>query len=191
MRGSTDRTGIVDIEHLRSWIGREEQVRDNAAPGPLAGLAALLDHDAPLWAEGEVPPLAHWLYFLPRVRQSELGEDGHPQRGGFLPPVPLPRRMWAGGGLRFHRPIRIGAAIERVSTIADVTAKTGASGEMVFVTVPVPVSDPITPLKPRVSRTVPLAKLTWEFATEAAQTLWTNFGAFPQSRSSGCGSTSV
>jgi 3-methylfumaryl-CoA hydratase len=136
MRGSTEAEAArVDIEHLRTWIGREERQADVAAPAPLAGLAALLDHETPPWADGEVPPLGHWLYFLPRAPQSELGEDGHPKRGGFLPPVPLPRRMWAGGELRFHRPIPIGAAIERVSTVADVTAKAGASGEMVFVTV--------------------------------------------------------
>jgi 3-methylfumaryl-CoA hydratase len=125
----------VDIDHLRTWIGREERLRDTATAGPLAGLAALLDHETPPWPEGEVPPLGHWLYFLPRARQSEIGEDGHPRRGGFLPPVALPRRMWAGGRIDFHRPVPIGAAIERVSTIEDVTAKSGASGEMVFVTV--------------------------------------------------------
>jgi 3-methylfumaryl-CoA hydratase len=134
MPGSTDGRP-VDIDHLRTWIGREERARDIAAPGPLAGLAALLDHDAPPWTDGEVPPLGHWLYFLPRALQSALGEDGHPQRGGFLPPVPLPRRMWAGGELSFHAPIPLGAPIERVSMIDDITAKTGASGEMVFVTV--------------------------------------------------------
>jgi len=131
MHGSTD----VDIGKLKTWIGREERVRDVAASGPLEGLAALLDHHAPPWREGAVPPLGHWLYFLPRARQSALGEDGHPRRGGFLPPVPLPRRMWAGGDVSFHRPIPLGAALERVSTVEDVTARTGASGEMVFVTV--------------------------------------------------------
>jgi 3-methylfumaryl-CoA hydratase len=125
----------VGIEQLRTWIGRQAHVSDIAAPGQLSGLAALLDHETPIWPEGEVPPFGYWLYFLPRARQSEIGEDGHPQRGSFLPPVTLPRRMWAGGEIRFHRSIPIGAAIERVSTIEDVTAKSGASGEMVFVTV--------------------------------------------------------
>ncbi|WP_235399211.1 FAS1-like dehydratase domain-containing protein [Sphingomonas sp. SRS2] len=126
----------MDIEHLKSWIGREERVAGSAAPEPLAGLAALLDHDdASPWQAGEVPPLGHWLYFLPRARQSDIGEDGHPRTGGFLPPVPLPRRMWAGGGVTFHAPIMIGEPIERVSTIVDVAAKSGASGDMVFVTV--------------------------------------------------------
>ncbi|MDF7774786.1 MaoC family dehydratase N-terminal domain-containing protein [Sphingomonas sp. AOB5] len=125
----------MDIEHLKSWIGREERASDVASAAPLAGLAALLDHETPPWAEDEVPPLGHWLYFLPQARQSMIGDDGHPKRGGFLPPVPLPRRMWAGGRLKFHGAIPVGSTIERVSTIEDVTAKSGASGEMVFVTV--------------------------------------------------------
>ena len=125
----------MDIDHLKSWIGREERATQIASPEPIAGLAALLDHDTPPWADGVVPPLGHWLYFNPRVPQSQIGEDGHPMRGGFLPPVELPRRMWAGGALKFLAPIRIGTTIERVSTIDDVAAKTGASGEMIFVTV--------------------------------------------------------
>jgi 3-methylfumaryl-CoA hydratase len=125
----------LDIDHLKSWIGREERITATATAEPRAGLAALLDHSNPPWREGELPPLGHWLYFLPYVLQSEIGEDGHPRRGSFLPPVPLPRRMWAGGQLAFHAPIPIGASIERISTIADVTAKSGASGDMVFVTV--------------------------------------------------------
>ena len=70
-----------------------------------------------------LPPLWHWLYFLPMHRQSEIGPDGHAKRGGFLPPVPLPRRMWAGSQLQFHRPVRVGDAMQRTSTIADVTVK--------------------------------------------------------------------
>jgi 3-methylfumaryl-CoA hydratase len=125
----------MDIAHLKSWIGRTESASDVAAPIPLAGLAALLDHETPPWIVGELPPLSHWLYFLGHKRQSELGEDGHPKRGGFLPPVELPRRMWAGGRLTFHGAIAIGASLERRSTIKDVSAKTGATGNMVFVTV--------------------------------------------------------
>ncbi len=125
----------MDIAHLKSWIGKSESAKDIAAPGQLAGLAALLDHQTPPWPENELPPLAHWLYFLAHARQSELGEDGHPGRGGFLPPVELPRRMWAGGRIEFHAPVGIGAQMERRSTITDVAAKTGATGDMVFVTV--------------------------------------------------------
>lgn len=125
----------MDIAHLKSWIGKSESATDIVSPVPLAGLAALLDHATPPWIAGELPPLAHWLYFLDHARQSELGADGHPKRGGFLPPVELPRRMWAGGRIEFHAPIALGAKVERRSTIKDVTAKTGATGEMVFVTV--------------------------------------------------------
>jgi len=121
------------MAHLQDWIGRQEIAKGVANSDPLAGLAALLDHEAP--PTRELPPLSHWLYFLKHVRQSELGEDGHPKRGGFLPPVELPRRMWAGGRLTFHAPIPIGAALQRRSAIKGVSAKAGATGDMVFVTV--------------------------------------------------------
>lgn len=124
---------MMDIDRLRGWIGGTEIIQDLAAAAPLAGLAALLDHETPLWAAGEVPPLGHWLYFLPRARQSDIDVDGHPRRGGFLPPIDLPRRMFAGAVITFHAPIAIGAKIERVSTILDVTEKAGASGHLVFV----------------------------------------------------------
>lgn len=124
-----------DIARLKPWIGRTQAVEDIASPVPLAGLAALLDHETPPWPKGEVPPLGHWLYFLNRARQSVIDVDGHPRRGGFLPPIELPRRMWAGSRLEFRAPIAVGAKINRRSTIAAVETKSGASGEMVFVTV--------------------------------------------------------
>jgi 3-methylfumaryl-CoA hydratase len=123
----------MDIDHLRQWIGRSETAEDVASEIPLARLAALLDRAEP-WARA-MPPLAHWLYFLSHARQSEIDVDGHPRRGGFLPPIDLPRRMWAGGRLTFDADITIGARIARRSTIADVTAKSGSTGNMVFVTV--------------------------------------------------------
>jgi 3-methylfumaryl-CoA hydratase len=123
----------MDIDRLRGWIGGTDMSEDVAAAAPLAGLAALLDHEFPLWPKDKVPPLGHWLYFLPRARQSEIDVDGHPRRGGFLPPIDLPRRMFAGAVITFHAPIAIGANIERVSTILDVTEKRGASGRLVFV----------------------------------------------------------
>jgi 3-methylfumaryl-CoA hydratase len=119
----------------QAWVGRRETATDIAAPGPLVRLAALLDHEHPPWPAGSLPPLAHWLYFLPAARQSLIAEDGHPQRGGLLPPVPLPRRMWAGGRLDFPAPIAIGAAMTRRSTLLSVVPKIGKSGRMVFVTV--------------------------------------------------------
>jgi 3-methylfumaryl-CoA hydratase len=126
---------MTDIAHLKTWIGRTEEISDVAAPAPLAGLAALLDHDEPPWEQNALPPLAHWLYFLPRARQSEIDLDGHPKRGGFLPPVPLPRRMWAGSRIEFLAPIPVGATMLRRSSIASVEGKSGTSGDMVFVTV--------------------------------------------------------
>jgi 3-methylfumaryl-CoA hydratase len=100
------------------------------------GLNATLDHPA-LAVDDGMPlfPLWHWLYFLPQHRQSDIGPDGHARRGGFLPPVPLPRRMWAGSQFEFRAPLRVGDAIERTSTIADVTVKEGRSGQLVFVKV--------------------------------------------------------
>jgi 3-methylfumaryl-CoA hydratase len=125
------------LETLRPWIGRSERRTDTVTAAPLAGLAATLDRidDAAPLPGDALPPLAHWLYFLPQAPQRELGADGHPRRGGFLPPVPLPRRMWAGGRLQFERALHVGDAIERRSTITRVDAKHGRSGALVFVTV--------------------------------------------------------
>ena len=126
----------MDIDHLKTWIGRQEVLEDRLGLAPVAALSATLDRDDPEPADGDaLPPLWHWLYFLPRARQSEIGPDGHPKRGGFLPPVPLPRRMWAGGRLTFLAPLRLGQPVRRVSTIADVSAKSGRSGNLVFVLV--------------------------------------------------------
>jgi 3-methylfumaryl-CoA hydratase len=120
---------------FRDWIGRTEEKQDIAAAGPIGRLAALLDHENPPWAPGVLPPLGHWLFFLPDVRQSGIGSDGHAARGGFLPPIPLPRRMWAGGRIEFLRPIPLGVAMARHSTIADISDKTGSGGPMTFVVV--------------------------------------------------------
>jgi 3-methylfumaryl-CoA hydratase len=126
----------IEIDHLRSWIGREEVAEDVITSVPVAALAATLDRDDPKPQSGnELPPLWHWLYFLPTVRQSELAPDGHAKRGGFLPPVPLPRRMWAGARFEFHRPLHIGEAIVRKSTIADVSTKDSRVGPLIFVLV--------------------------------------------------------
>lgn len=124
------------LEGLSAWIGRVEERHDFSAPAPAQALAALLDHDAVSVDFGDaLPPGAQWLYFLPMPRQSEIGDDGHPRRGGFLPPVPLPRRMWAGSRIRFLQPILVGRVITRTSRIADVSVKSGKSGTLVFVKV--------------------------------------------------------
>jgi 3-methylfumaryl-CoA hydratase len=120
---------------LKDWIGRSETTKDVAAPGVYHRLAGVLDHKTPPWRAGEAAPLGHWLNFLPDAQESDIGEDGHPRRGGFLPPVALPRRMWAGSRLTFPGPIKLGAEIQRRSTIQRVEPKIGRSGEMVFVTV--------------------------------------------------------
>jgi 3-methylfumaryl-CoA hydratase len=126
----------LDLDHLRQWLGSTEQRTDEVTAMPLAALAATLDRDDPLPGPGsEVPPLWHWLYFAAVARQSELGPDGHPKRGGFLPPVPLPRRMFAGGRLEFLRPLRVGDRITRTSKVMRVDGKQGRSGALVFVMV--------------------------------------------------------
>jgi len=118
------------------WLGRAEERRDTVTATPMAALAATLDRDDPPPGTGTtLPPLWHWLYFLPLHRHSELGPDGHVRRGGFLPPVPLPRRMWAGGRLTFAHPLRVGDGVTRTSRIAAITSKSARSGPLVFVTV--------------------------------------------------------
>jgi 3-methylfumaryl-CoA hydratase len=133
---TTTPSSSTDLDHLRGWIGRSESRHDQFTLQPVAAMSATLDRDDPAPAAGDaLPPLWHWLYFLPLAPAREIGEDGHPRRGGFLPPVPLPRRMWAGGRLQFHRPLRLGASVERHSRILDVSTKSGRSGSLVFVTV--------------------------------------------------------
>ena len=132
----------ADANPWRDWIGRTERRADLVTPAPLAMLSATLDRDDPEPVAGaEVPPLWHWLYFLPVAPQSQIGPDGHPRRGGFLPPVPQPRRMWAGGRLAFEHPLHVGDEITRVSRIADVSVKEGRSGKLVFVCVRHEISD--------------------------------------------------
>ena len=122
--------------NLKEWIGTTETVADTLTATPYAALSATLDRPAvrpPVGAP--LPALWHWLYFLPLYRQSEVGADGHARRGAFLPPVPLPRRMWAGSQFEFHQPLLIGDDVTRISTIENVTEKTGRSGRLVFVKV--------------------------------------------------------
>jgi 3-methylfumaryl-CoA hydratase len=121
---------------VKEWIGRSETLEDSITAAPVAALSATLDRPPHRPTAGEpLPPLWHWLYFLPLHRRSDIGEDGHARRGGFLPPVPLPRRMWAGSQLTFHQPLRVGDAVERRSTLEDITEKSGRSGPLVFVRV--------------------------------------------------------
>jgi len=127
------------LSHLQEWVGKTETLFDDITAAPMRALSATLDRDdaLPLSGETVLPALWHWLYFLPQHRQSEIGADGHAKRGGFLPPVPLPRRMWAGGRLQWlpGNPLRCGDAVQRVSRIESVMHKTGRSGDLLFVLV--------------------------------------------------------
>ncbi len=123
------------FEDLRGWIGKTAVAEDQVTATPARALAATLERDATFDSGDPLPPPWHWLYFLTMEPLSDAGPDGHPKRGGFLPPVPLPRRMWAGSRMAFFRPLRVGDAIRRESRIADVSVKEGRSGILVFVTV--------------------------------------------------------
>lgn len=126
----------VDQDTLKEWIGRTETAEDQVTAAPLAGMAATLDHEPPVLKPGDAAPAgAHWMYFHARVPQSQLDSRGHPSSDDFMPPAPLPRRMWGGGRLSFHQPLRVDERIERVSTIKNITAKQGRSGALVFVLV--------------------------------------------------------
>lgn len=125
-----------DEAHLRTWIGRTERQQDLLDAARMRGYWATLDREGEAPGEGEeLPPLAAWMYGVTATRQDRLGPDGHAARGEFLPPVDLPRRMWAGGRLRFHHPLHVGEQVERRSRIDDVRVRQGRSGTLVFVTV--------------------------------------------------------
>ncbi|GAB5430958.1 MAG: MaoC family dehydratase N-terminal domain-containing protein [Epibacterium sp.] len=124
------------MDRLADWIGRTETRTEWIAPFPANALAATLDCSGTEYGEdSELPPLWHWMHFLPIYKLSEAGYDGHAALGGFLPPVPLPRRMWAGSRLQFHAPLRIGHVLTKKSTVQSVIAKKGRSGPLVFITV--------------------------------------------------------
>ncbi|WP_029002200.1 FAS1-like dehydratase domain-containing protein [Azohydromonas australica] len=126
----------IDLSYLRQWVGRQERADDSVRPIAARQMAAALSRGHRVPAESDdLPLLWHWLCFPAIADGSELGLDGHPARGHFLPPVPLPRRMWAAGRLVLHRAPRIGEPLRRISTIADVKAKDGCSGPLVFVIV--------------------------------------------------------
>ena len=126
---------------LEDWIGRRTSKQDVLAPGPMAQFNAVLDYDRPEPERGdsgpnaEVPPGGLWIYFHEHSRQSTLGPDGHSARGGFMPPVELPRRMFAGAREKFLHPIHVGDEVTRNSEILSVVPKSGRSGKLVFVTV--------------------------------------------------------
>jgi 3-methylfumaryl-CoA hydratase len=136
-------TGKLDIDHLRQWIGRSEEATDIVTAQLVKGLRATLFQEVGDPKTGDAAPFtAHWCLAQPVFPMSMLGPDGHPTRGGFLPPVPLPRRMWAGGEIEFMQPLRVGDESTRTSRIADVQVKTGSTGTLCFVSVEHSISSP-------------------------------------------------
>lgn len=121
---------------LNDWIGKQEITEDEISLTLVRRAAAMADLDPAAFKRGsELPP--HWysMFFTPNARASEIGHDGHPKKGDFLPPVPLPRRMFVGREVEFVRPLIVGAEARKVSEIASITPKTGRSGQLVFLQV--------------------------------------------------------
>ncbi len=130
---SADRT--LDPAILETWVGRQERASDVFLVDSARRMQATLDQQPSLKAGDALPPLWHWIYYLNETPQSGLGRDGHPKLGGFLPPVALPRRMWAGGRLTFEAPLTLGATVDKLSTVTGVRLKDGRTGPLCFVTV--------------------------------------------------------
>jgi 3-methylfumaryl-CoA hydratase len=129
-------TDKPDLDHLRQWIGRTTEASDIVTAQLVKGLRATLFMEIGEPKPGDPAPwTVHWCLAQPVFPMSALSQDGHPTRGGFLPPVPLPRRMWAGGELEFFESLRVGDQMTRTSRISDVTMKTGSTGVLCFVSV--------------------------------------------------------
>jgi 3-methylfumaryl-CoA hydratase len=124
----------VDMDYLKGWIGRERSVTDVITPRLAASLNAVLDLDGSVEAGLPATPGIHWCLAPDIVPMREIGPDGHPHRGGFLPPIPFPRRMWAGGELIYSGDFRIGDEVVKRSIIDNVEWKSGRSGDLIFVT---------------------------------------------------------
>jgi 3-methylfumaryl-CoA hydratase len=136
-------TEQLDLDHLRQWIGRTQEATDIVTAQLVKGLRATLFQDVGEPKTGDAAPFTvHWCLAQPVFPMSMLGPDGHPTRGGFLPPVPLPRRMWAGGEIEFIDALRVGDESTRMSRISDVTVKNGSTGQLCFVSVEHTVTSP-------------------------------------------------
>jgi 3-methylfumaryl-CoA hydratase len=136
-------TDSIDLDHLRQWIGRTTEASDIVTAQLVRGLRATLFQEIGEPKPGDAAPFtSHWCLAPPVFPMSQLSQDGHPTRGEFLPPVPLPRRMWAGGELEFFDTLRVGDESKRASRIADVTMKTGSTGVLCFVSVEHEVTTP-------------------------------------------------
>jgi 3-methylfumaryl-CoA hydratase len=130
----SDRPSLKDI--AAQWRPETTAQYERIDITPTATFAGLLDQPVPVRGDGDpLPPLWHWLHLLDRPTKSEVGPDGHPLQGTFLPPIPDRRRMFAGGHLIQHAPFRVGQEVTRVSTVTNVAVKQGSTGEMMFVTV--------------------------------------------------------
>jgi 3-methylfumaryl-CoA hydratase len=126
---------VTEIE-IGDWVGSSEVRTDWITPARVAAWNATFDREAGVPVDGDPTPLGfHWTLSPPLARESELGADGHARTGGFLPPVPLPRRMWAGSRIVFHQPLAVGERVERRSEISAVQEKHSDKGRLVFVTV--------------------------------------------------------
>ena len=125
----------LDIDHLRGWIGNNETMSERLTPQLVARFNATLNIEEDAVPGAEAPLMIHFCLAQPVAAASHLGHDGHPKRGGFLPPVSLPRRMWAGGKITFHAPLVIDEMVTRTSRIDNVEVKQGRSGTLCFVTV--------------------------------------------------------
>lgn len=131
----SDNGKTLDENILKSWIGKARQAEDLIDTGQANRLQSTLDREPALKDGDALPPLWHWIYFLESSRMQDLGRDGHPKLGGFIPPVDLPRRMWAGGRFEFNAPVLLGERMKKTSTIKDVSLKQGRTGALCFVTV--------------------------------------------------------
>ncbi len=124
---------IMDVSQYQPWVGRSEVCTDIAAPEHYRAWLSTLDYkDLTVKDGAPMPPLAHLIFNKAIVQVSEVGRDGHPKRGDFLPPVALPRRMWAGSKFEFRAPLRVGDKLAKRSEVVSVQAKTGSTGQLVF-----------------------------------------------------------
>ena len=122
------------IESLNQWKGHEERVEEILTPLKVEGYHAVLDTGEPSVNEGEpAPPGIHWMLARSNTPHSQLGHDGHGRRGGFIPPINLPRRMWAGSDIEFIRPLVVGEKVVRRSNFDSAVHKQGRTGNLVFV----------------------------------------------------------
>ena len=126
----------LDENVLSKWVGQCEEKKDKIDARPANFLKATLNQEGREFRHGDPLPYGwHWIYFLEAARMDQLGRDGHAALGEFLPPVALPKRMWAGAKIKFHSPVIIGDEMVKTSVVKNISRKSGSSGELCFVTV--------------------------------------------------------